>query len=316
MSQIYKFGITGVGGYIAPKHLKAIKDVGGQLIAATDPSTSVGILDSFSPDVLFYREAELFEDYIARLHHDKDPKKLDYLAVCSPNYLHAAHIRMGLQNGCHVICEKPLVLNIDELNYLKDLEAQSQAKVYNVLQLRVHDVIKDLKEKTKEYTASNKAEVVLTYITRRGRWYHESWKGNERLSGGVMYNIGIHFFDMLMWLFGSCQKSEVHFRNEEKESGYLELERARVRWFLSVDQIDLPKKTREAGLPAFRSITIDGQEIEFSVGFTDLHTKIYEMLVRGEGYGIDEAIGALKLVESLVSSKTVNPALNMHPWFR
>ncbi len=316
MTKILNFGVTGVGGYIAPKHLQAIKNLGGQLIAATDPGTSVGILDSFSPDVLFFRETELFEDYLARLRYNRDPKALNYLAVCSPNYLHAAHIRMGLQNGCDVICEKPLVLDIEELKYLKDLEAQHGTKLYNVLQLRVHDVIRELKKKTQEYTASNKAEVVLTYVTRRGRWYHESWKGQERLSGGVMMNIGIHFFDMLMWLFGDCQYSELHVRNEEKGSGYLELERARVRWLLSVDQHDLPTKTVAAGQPAFRSITIDGQEIEFSGGFTELHNRIYDMMLKGEGYGIDDAIGALKLVGELRQAASVEGGTKRHPGVR
>ncbi len=300
MSIPFNCAITGVGGYIAPRHLQAIKDLGGALIAATDPSTSVGILDSFSPDVLFFRETELFEDYLNRLHYYHDPKKVNFLAVCSPNYLHASHIRMGLANGCNVICEKPMVLNPDDVDFLKDLEAQHQVKVFNVLQLRVHDVIRDLKERVKEYTPTNKAVVNLNYVTRRGRWYHESWKGSDRLSGGVMMNIGIHFFDMLMWLFGESQDSKLEFKTDEKGKGYLELERAKVNWFLSVDQNDLPLKTKAAGLPAYRSITIDGEEIEFSGGFTGLHKRIYEMALEGKGFGLDEAMGALTLVTDLI----------------
>lgn len=291
-----KFAITGCGGYIAPRHLQAIKDINGQLVAATDPNDSVGILDRFS-DVPFFTSFERFSDYLYRNLIDQG-ETLDYMSVCSPNYLHTAHIAAALRMGANAICEKPLVLHKADLDYLAKLEQKTGAKVYNVLQLRLLPTLNELKRKI-DQEIKDVVDVELSYITRRGPWYHESWKGIESRSGGVATNIGIHFFDLLMWYFGKPIKKEMHLAQADKMSGYIELEKARVKWFLSVDHNDLPEVAKKAGKPAYRSLTMNGQEIEFSEGFTDLHTVLYKDVVAGKGFGIDLARPAIELVDEL-----------------
>ena len=307
------FAITGCGGYIAPRHLQAINDVGGNLVAATDPNDSVGILDRYSKDVPFFTNFERFQDYLHSQYIDRG-KKIDFVSICSPNYLHSAHIASALRLGASAICEKPLVLHKQDLDYLAALEQKTGKKVYNVLQLRLLPTLIALK-KTIDSELKDVAEVELSYITSRGPWYVESWKGNELKSGGVATNIGIHFFDLIMWYFGKPLKKEMHLSRPDKMSGYLELEKARVKWFLSTDPADLPEATKKAGKPAFRSLTMNGKEIEFSEGFTDLHTTLYKDIVNGKGFGIDMARPAIELVDELrrtpnIATRNIHPMLN------
>jgi UDP-N-acetyl-2-amino-2-deoxyglucuronate dehydrogenase len=304
------FAFTGCGGYIAPRHLQAIKDVNGQLVAATDPNDSVGILDRFQ-DVPFFTNFERYSDFIHRNILDRG-EKLDYVAVCSPNYLHTSHIASALRMGADAICEKPLVLNKADLDYLQALENKTGKKVYNVLQLRLLPTLIDLKRKI-DQEIKDVVDVELSYITRRGPWYLESWKGIESKSGGVATNIGIHFFDLLMWYFGKPLKKEMHLSQPDKMSGYLELEKARVKWFLSVDHNDLPEVAKKAGKPAYRSLTMNGQELEFSEGFTDLHTVLYKDIVAGKGFGIDLARTAIELVDQIRSMPLDSSSKHKHP---
>lgn len=297
MTPIYKFALIGAAGYIAPRHLQAIRDTGHRLVCALDPSDSVGILDRYFDDVDFFTDFERFDRHIGLLRRKNDDRSVDFVSICSPNYLHDAHIRFALRNHADAICEKPLVLNPWNLDALQDDEAETGQRVYNVLQLRVHPAILDLKQRMLESTSRHVID--LSYITRRGNWYHYSWKGDVHKSGGVATNIGIHFFDMLMWIFGACQHSEVHVADHKKMAGYLDLERADVRWFLSVDRHDLPSSVQDAGKPTFRSITIDDEEIEFSEGFTDLHTVVYRDIFDGRGYGIADARPSIELAHDL-----------------
>ncbi|HPO61927.1 MAG TPA: Gfo/Idh/MocA family oxidoreductase, partial [Candidatus Kapabacteria bacterium] len=275
------FAITGVAGYIAPRHLKAIKETGNNLVAACDPHDSVGIIDSYFMDCSFFTEFERFDRHLEKLHRSNNNKRIDYLSICAPNHLHDAHIRLALRLDADAICEKPLVIKPSNLNYLKELEEETGRKVYNILQLRVHPSIVSLKKKILSEKNKTKRNVVLTYITSRGLWYNYSWKGNIEKSGGVATNIGIHFFDMLMWLFGKEQSSTVFLSEPNKMSGYMELENANVRWFLSIDKNDLPKEAVESGKTTFRSIKIDDEELEFTGGFTDLHTLVYKDIIAG-----------------------------------
>lgn len=306
------FALTGVAGYIAPRHLNAIKQVNGNLIAALDPHDSVGILDRYFPDVSFFVEFERFERHLEKLHRDDPQSAIDYLSICSPNHLHDAHIRLGLRIGADVICEKPLVLNPWNLDLLQELEEETKRRIYTVLQLRVHPSIVELHKKYKLLKSDKKHEVDLTYITSRGKWYHFSWKGDHSKSGGVATNIGVHFFDMLSWLFGPVQENYVHISEHDKMSGYLELENAKVRWYLSIDSNDLPGSLKGTEQTTFRSIKVDGEEIEFTKGFTDLHTKIYEEILNGNGFGIDDARDSIKLVSEIRSMK-VSDKGEMHP---
>lgn len=294
------FAITGVGGYIAPRHLKAIKDTKNQLVAAVDPNDSVGLLDQFSFDVRFFKEVERFDRHLEKLKRGPAADRVDFLTVCSPNHLHDAHCRLGLRVGADVICEKPLVINPWNLDLLQELEAETGKRIYNVLQLRVHPALVALQEKIQQESRRGKNHAVeLTYITSRGNWYDVSWKGNPEMSGGVPTNIGIHFFDLLTWLFGPCETAKVHLSDKRRMAGFLELERARVRWFLSVDSKDLPFPAEAGKKTTFRSITVDGQEIEFSEGFTDLHTRVYEEILAGRGHGIDTARPSVQLAHRL-----------------
>ncbi|MDB4470708.1 Gfo/Idh/MocA family oxidoreductase [Deltaproteobacteria bacterium] len=297
------FALIGAGGYIAPRHMKAIRDTGNILVGALDKSDSVGILDSYSQDIAFFTEFERFDRFVEKLRRQGEDKRIDYVSICSPNYLHDAHIRFALRVGADAICEKPLVLNPWNVDALKDLEEETGRRIYNILQLRVHPSIVALKEKVAKSCKKEKYEIDLTYITSRGRWYFTSWKGDEARAGGVATNIGVHFFDMLMWIFGEVKHHEVHLADPARISGYLELEKANVRWFLSVDNSDLPEAAVLAQKPTFRSITVDGDEFEFSEGFADLHTVVYKEILAGNGYGLEDARQAINLVYELRNAK-------------
>ncbi len=304
------FAVIGVAGYIAPRHLKAIKETGNNLVAAYDPNDSVGILDSYSYGVDFFTEFERFDRYVEK--HKRNPKagkKIDYVTICSPNYLHDAHIRFGLRIGADIICEKPLVLSPWNIDPLIEMEKESGKKVYNLLQLRVHPAIIALKEKIENDQSEKKFEVELVYITPRGNWYWSSWKGDINKSGGVVSNIGIHFFDMLIWIFGKVIKQEVHYRTPKKMAGFIELERAKVKWALSLDVNDLPKADGKE-IKSFRSITIDGEKVEFSDGFTDLHTEVYKQILTGGGYGLEDVRPAIELAHAMRESVVVNQIEN------
>jgi UDP-N-acetyl-2-amino-2-deoxyglucuronate dehydrogenase len=299
------FALIGGGGYIAPRHMRAIRDTGNTLVAALDPSDSVGILDSFTYDVAFFTEFERFDRHADKLRRQGEEKRIHYVSICSPNYLHDAHIRFALRIGADAICEKPLVLSPWNLDALLEVERETGRRIYNILQLRTHPAIIALKEKVAR-AGKEKYEIDLTYITSRGRWYFASWKGDVQKSGGIASNIGVHFFDMLMWIFGSVQHQEVHHADERKMAGFLELEHANVRWFLSLDRNDIPEEVRTAGKNTFRSITVDGEEFEFSEGFTDLHTLVYQELLAGRGFGLEDARASINLVYDLRNSKPVS----------
>jgi len=291
------FAVIGVGGYIAPRHLRAIRDTGNRLVAAVDPKDSVGILDQYSFDVRFFTEIERFDRHLEKLRRAPESERIHFVSVCSPNYLHDSHCRLALRVGADVICEKPLVINPWNLDALEEIEAETKRRVNTVLQLRVHPSLVQLRESVQGDSTVH--DVELTYITSRGPWYQISWKGQADKSGGVATNIGIHFFDLLMWLFGPVNGIKVHHSDSERMSGFIELERARVRWFLSVDKDDLPEAVKAGGKTTYRSITVDGKEIEFSEGFTDLHTKIYEETLAGRGFGIKDARPSVELTHKI-----------------
>ncbi len=289
------FAITGVAGYIAPRHLQAIKDTGNNLVAAVDPHDSVGILDRYFPKTSFFTEFERFDRHLEKLRRTHSSEKADYLSICSPNNLHDAHIRLALRVGADAICEKPLVLNPWNLDQLQEIELETGKKVYTVLQLRVHPALLKVKEELSRIkNKKQKHNVVLTYITSRGPWYNYSWKGREEVSGGVATNIGIHFFDMLIWMFGGVQQNHLFLREPNKAAGFIELKDANVKWFLSIDDKDLPKEAVEKSNTTHRSITIDGKELEFTNGFTDLHKTIYEDIILGNGFGIETARASIE----------------------
>jgi len=290
------FALVGAAGFVAPRHMKAIRDTGNQLVAAVDPHDSVGVLDSHFPAARFFTEIERFDRHLEKLRREGEDSRVDYVTVCSPNYLHDAHVRLAMRVGAHAICEKPLVINPWNLDQLKAVEDDHGKRVYTVLQLRLHEQLKELKAKIDAEPAGKKHQVDLAYITRRGQWYNTSWKGDLERSGGVAMNIGIHFFDMLMWLYGKPESTAMHLRDPRRMAGSLELEHASVRWFLSIDADDLPDDVKANGGHAFRSITADGEEIEMSAGFTDLHTRVYEDVLAGGGFSIDDARPAVELV--------------------
>ncbi len=292
-----KFALIGAAGYIAPRHMRAIKENNCELAVAVDPFDSIGIIDSYFPEAHFFSEIERFDRYVDRLKRTED--KIDYFSICSPNYLHDSHIRLGLRNNCDVICEKPLVINWENLEHLKAIEAETGRKVYTILQLRHHPSIIALKEKYKDF--EGKVAVDLDYITSRGKWYHSSWKGQESKSGGLAANIGIHFFDMLTWIFGKPTENIVLEKGPATISGILELERAYVKWYLSIDGSNLPEEAVKSGQRAYRNITIDGDSLEFTNGFTDLHTVAYREILEGRGFGIDEATESLKIVNKILN---------------
>jgi len=293
------FALIGAAGFVAPRHMKAISDTGHRLVAATDPNDAVGILDHYSFDVRFFPEIERFDRHLDKLRRGPEEQRIHWVSICSPNYLHDAHIRLALRNGANVICEKPLVINPWNLTALEELERETGRRIDTVLQLRLHPAIVALKAEIDAAPAGSRRDVLLTYITSRGPWYHVSWKGIEERSGGIATNIGIHFFDMLMWLFGRVQGVEVHLREKGRMAGFIELERADVRWLLSVERQDLPFTPQMGGRTTFRSVTIDGQEIEFTEGFTDLHTRVYEKSLALQGFGIGDARPSIELVHRI-----------------
>lgn len=307
-----KFALIGAGGYIAPRHLRAIKDTGNTLVVAMDVNDSVGIMDSHFPEAEFFTEFEQFEAFV----EDQKLKgeKLDYVAICSPNYLHAPHMKFALKNGINVICEKPLVLNSSDLDMLSEYERKFGAKVNSILQLRLHPSIIALRDKVESAPADKVFDVDLTYLTSRGKWYLKSWKGVDQKSGGVATNIGVHFYDMLHFIFGDVVKNEVHYRDEKTVSGYLEYKRARVRWFLSIDADNLPENAVQGEKLTYRSITIENEELEFSGGFTDLHTQSYQRILQGKGYGLEENRTAIETVEHIRHADVVTNPVNPHPF--
>jgi UDP-N-acetyl-2-amino-2-deoxyglucuronate dehydrogenase len=305
------FAITGVAGFVAPRHLKAITDTGHKLIAAMDPHDAVGILDRYSFDVRFFNEFERFDRHLEKLRRESENDRVHFLSVCSPNYLHDAHIRLALRVGADAICEKPLVINPWNLDALEELQEETGRRVYTVLQLRLHPVLAALKERLA--AQGSRHTVSLTYITSRGRWYDVSWKGSVERSGGVASNIGIHFFDLLLWLFGPVVESDVHLAAPTRMAGLLELERATVRWFLSTDRQDLPFVAEPGHRTTFRSIVVDGEEVEFTDGFTDLHTRVYEGVFAGRGFQIADARPSIELAYRIRHAPVTSPGAEPHP---
>lgn len=305
------FALIGAAGYIAPRHLKAIKDTNNNLIAALDKFDSVGILDNYFPNADFFVEFERFDRHIEKL--KRKGTLLDYVSICTPNYLHDSHIRMALRSGADAICEKPLVLNPWNVDALADIEKESGQKIYTILQLRLHPGIIALKKKIEEGSKDKIYDIDLTYITSRGNWYDISWKGDESKSGGIATNIGVHFYDMLSWIFGEVKTNSVHLREKDKAAGYLEFEKARVRWFLSIDENSLPEKTRVKGQRTYRSITVNNEEIEFSDGFTELHTESYKEILKGNGFGLLDAKQSIEIVHDIRNNEIVK-AGEKHPF--
>lgn len=299
------FAITGVAGYIAPRHLQAIRDTGSRLVAAVDPHDSVGILDQYGFDVRYFPEFERFDRHLEKLKRGPEAGRVHYVSICSPNYLHDAHIRLALRVGAEAICEKPLVINPWNLDALQQLESETGKKVNTILQLRVHPDLLAMKKRLEETRNKGKYDVVLTYVTARGAWYHSSWKGVVERSGGLATNIGIHFFDLVMWLFGTAQSSQLHLNEPNKMAGFLELENANVRWFLSTDINDLPFEPQAGKKTTYRSITVDGQDLEFTEGFTGLHTRVYERTLEGRGFGIEDARVSIETVHRIRTSPVV-----------
>jgi len=305
------FALIGASGYIAPRHMKAIKETNNNLVAAYDPYDGIGIMDSNFPP-----ELERFEDFLTSWDRNNS-KKIDYVSIASPNYLHKSHIRLSLQSGADAICEKPLVLNPTDIDELKIIENETGKKVYNILQLRLHDSIIELKERVEKELKENPNKIYdidLTYLTSRGKWYFESWKGKEDKSGGIASNIGVHFYDMLSWIFGDVAENIVHVKTADTNAGYFKLKNATVRWFLSVNYNYIPQDIRDSGLRTYRSITVDGEEIEFSGGFTDLHTKSYEEILKGNGFGLDEAYGSIRTVSTIRGLTPIGLEGNYHPF--
>ena len=305
------FALIGAAGYIAPRHLKAIKDTNNNLIAALDKFDSVGILDSYFPNADFFVEFERFDRHIEKL--KRKGVLLDYVSICTPNYLHDSHIRMALRSGAHAICEKPLVLNPWNVDALAEIEKESGNQIFTILQLRLHESIIALKKKVDSEQRQEKYDIDLTYITSRGNWYDISWKGDESKSGGIATNIGVHFYDMLSWIFGDVQENSLHLREKNKAAGYLEFSNARVRWFLSIDENDLPNEVKEKKQRTFRSIEINGEELEFSDGFTELHTESYKGILRGEGFGLEEARQSIEIVHEIRNS-AISTQGEKHPF--
>lgn len=309
-----KFALIGAAGYIAPRHMQAIKATGNELVAALDVNDSVGIIDSHFPDADFFTEFEHFDRHVDKLHRQPGGTRIDYVSICSPNYLHDSHMRFALRAGADAICEKPLVLNPWNIDELLEMERDTGHKVNTILQLRVHPAIVALREKVQLAMTTNKHEVDLTYITARGHWYLQSWKGDLKKSGGIATNIGVHFFDMLHFIFGKLQNNVVHHNSDTKAGGYLEYENARVRWFLSVDVNDVPSAQRAAGQRTYRSISVDGNEIEFSGGFTDLHVRSYEEILAGRGFGLEANRTAIQTVAHIRNAHPVGLRGDHHPF--
>lgn len=306
------FALIGAAGFIAPRHLKAIKETNNLLVAALDKFDSVGVMDSYFPNASFFTEFERFDRHLEKLHRSN--QSIDYLSVCSPNYLHDSHIRFGMRHGATVICEKPLVLNPWNVEALDEIQKETGKEVFNILQLRLHPDIIALKEKVQSSDPSKIFDFDLAYITSRGNWYYTSWKGDVNKSGGIATNIGIHFFDMLIWIFGNVKENIVHVHTHDRASGFLQLERARVRWFLSINADTLPEAVKAKGQRTYRSITMEGGEIEFSEGFTDLHTKSYEGILNGKGFNLREALPSIELAHQIRTQTPVGLKGDYHPF--
>lgn len=305
------FALIGAAGYIAPRHMKAIKDTNNNLIAAYDPFDSVGIIDSYFPNADFFTEFERFDRHLDKV--SRTGEQLDYVSVCSPNYLHDSHIRFGLRNNADVICEKPIVLNPWNIDALESLEKETSKAIYNILQLRLHPSVIALKQKIEAAPKDKIWDIDLTYLTSRGNWYYTSWKGDLTKSGGIATNIGVHFFDMLMWIFGDVKRNTVHLHNHDRASGVLELEKANVRWFLSINYEVIPQTIKEKGLRTYRSLQIGDEEFEFSGGFTELHTKSYQEVLNGNGFRIGEARKAIELVHNIRNKEITSIKGDYHP---
>ena len=305
------FALIGAAGFVAPRHMRAIKDTGNKLVAALDINDSVGIIDSYFPNADFFTEFERFDRHLEKL--KRQGTHIDYVVVCSPNYLHDSHIRFGLRHGADVICEKPLVLMPWNVEGLKEIETETGRTVYNILQLRHHPSIIELRNKIKNGDPDKVYDVDLTYLTSRGKWYYTSWKGNMEKSGGIATNIGIHFYDMLNWIFGDILENEVHVHTHDRASGFLRFEQARVKWFLSINYDAIPDVIKSTGARTYRSISVNGDEIEFSGGFTDLHTLSYESILNGKGYGVGDAAKSIEIVHSIRSQKPMGLTGNHHP---
>ena len=310
---VRNFALTGAAGFVAPRHLKAIKDTGHRLVAAVDPHDAVGVLDKYSFDARFFTEIERFDRHLEKLKRGAEAERVHFVSICSPNYLHDAHIRLALRSGAHAICEKPLVINPWNLDALQELERETGGRVNTVLQLRLHPDLIALRARLQQQPAAQPHEVCLTYVTARGRWYDVSWKGSDERSGGIVTNIGIHFFDLLLWLFGPASACEVHIRDQRRTAGYLELERATVRWFLSADMGDLPFAPEPGVRTTFRSITVDADEVEFSEGFADLHTRIYQEVLAGRGFGIEDGRPAIELSHRIRETPAAVVPAHLHP---
>jgi UDP-N-acetyl-2-amino-2-deoxyglucuronate dehydrogenase len=305
------FAIIGVGGYIAERHLRAIKETGNNLLASLDPSDSVGLIDSYFPESNFFVEFERFDRHVDKLR--RTGTHIDYVSICSPNYLHDSHIRFALRSGANAICEKPLVLNPWNLDALAEIEKEFGKNIFNILQLRLHPSIIELKKQIEDGPKDKIYDIELTYVTRRGKWYYISWKGDVHKSGGIATNIGVHFFDMLIWIFGNVKQNMVHVLREDKASGYLDLEHARVKWYLSLDYNDVPENIKSKDISTFRSLTINNQEIEFSEGFTGLHTESYKKILNGEGFSLIEAKPSVETVYTIRNATPIGLKNEYHP---
>lgn len=314
------FALVGAAGFVAPRHMKAISETGNRLVAALDPYDGVGIMDSFFPEADFFTEPERFDRHLDKLRRQGEKgepgRKVDYVSICSPNYLHDAHIRMALRNDANAICEKPIVLNPWNIDALSEIEKESGRRVNTILQLRLHPAIIALREQVMKQPATKPYEFDLTYITSRGHWYHRSWKGDVEKSGGVATNIGIHFFDMLIWIFGEVKESIVHVLTEEKAAGYLQLKNASVRWFLSIDYQDIPDEVKKTGKRTYRTLTLDNKEIEFSEGFTNLHTLSYQEILKGNGFGLNDARASVVLAHQIRTAQPKGLTGDIHPFLK
>lgn len=310
------FALLGAAGYIAPRHMGAIRDTNNNLLAALDPNDSVGIIDSYFPDAHFFTEFERFDRHIDKLKRSPAGQQIHYMSICSPNYLHDSHMRFALRSGSDAICEKPLVLNPWNIDALHEIEKDTGKSINTILQLRLHKSIVELREKVQSTPDTKKFDVNLTYITSRGRWYYQSWKGDEKKAGGIATNIGVHFFDMLQYIFGPLQTSTLHASDDKKAAGFLEYKRARVRWYLSIDVNDVPDSIRAIGQRTFRSIAVNNEEIEFSSGFTELHTRSYEQILAGNGYGLEENRAAIETVANIRNAELAPLTGDFHPFLQ
>lgn len=313
---MYNFALIGAAGYIAPRHMQAIKETGNNLVAILDKSDSVGIIDRYFPNAALFLEAERFDRHIYRLSKKQNGEQVDYVSICSPNYLHDAHIRLALRNNAFAICEKPLVLNTWNLDGLADMEKDTGKKIYHILQVRLHPAVQKLKEKIENGPKDKMYDVDLTYITGRGKWYYYSWKADMEKSGGITTNIGVHFFDMLTYIFGEVKENIVHYKTASTAAGFLQLEHARVRWFLSLDANFVPDEIRATGKTTYRSILVDNEEVEFSDGFTDLHTVAYKKILAGEGFTLKDAYNYVGICQSIRNTDAIGIVNDYHPFLQ